>query len=75
MPSPELFDAGLLSPATAGSDGIVSDQAVLDALVDAESAYLRALVSVGIAPPEVLEGGNLEGALFEGGSLEGGRLE
>ena len=50
MPSPELFDAGLLSPATAGSDGIVSDQAVLDALWVAEVCYLRALVSVGIAP-------------------------
>ncbi len=53
MPSPELFDAGLLSPATAGSDGIVSDTAVLQALVDAESAYLRALVAVGIAPVAV----------------------
>ena len=44
------FDYGLLSPATAGSEEVVSDSAVLNALVDAEEAYLRALVAVGIAP-------------------------
>lgn len=44
------FDLGLLSPATAGSDDLVSDAAVLVALVDAEVAYLRALATVGVAP-------------------------
>ncbi len=51
MPSPDAgFDYGLLSPATAGSDGIVSDRAILGALYDTELCYLRALVAVGIAP-------------------------
>ena len=55
-------DYGLLSPATVGADDEVSDDAVLQALVDAESAYLRALVSVGVAPvAETLEASDLEG--------------
>ena len=51
----EGFDYGLLSPATAGFDQEASDLAVLRALYDTEVAYLRALVSTGIAPVEVLE--------------------
>lgn len=51
MPSPEPgFDQGLLSPATAGSDEVVSDSAILRALVETEVAYLLALVDTGIAP-------------------------
>lgn len=51
MPTADAaFDYGLLSPATAGGDAVVSDGAVLQALVDAEVGYLRALVAVGIAP-------------------------
>jgi 3-carboxy-cis,cis-muconate cycloisomerase len=51
LPSADrAFDSGLLSPATAGSDGAVSDVAVLSALVDAERGYLRALVAAGLAP-------------------------
>lgn len=53
-------DVGLLSPGTPVADA-VSDDAVLDALVATEAAYLRALVAVGIAPesavlPEVING-------------------
>lgn len=44
------FDYGLLSPATAGAEGIVSDAAIRIALVDVELGYLRALETVGIAP-------------------------
>ena len=61
MPTPEPpasdkpFDYGLLSPATAGSDGIVSDSAILLGLYDAEVCYLRALVAVGIAPASAAE--------------------
>lgn len=43
-------DYGLLSPATVGADDAVSDDAVLQALVDTEAAYLRALVAAGVAP-------------------------
>jgi len=46
----DIFDSGLLSPGTAGSDAVVSDAAVLAALVDVELAYLRTLVAAGIAP-------------------------
>jgi 3-carboxy-cis,cis-muconate cycloisomerase len=47
------FDSGLLSPATAGADDIVSDTAIRIALVDVELCYLRALEAVGIAPSGV----------------------
>lgn len=55
MPSDSSFDDGLLSPATAGSDDVVSDAAVFDALCVAELGYLRALVAVGIAPAAAAE--------------------
>jgi 3-carboxy-cis,cis-muconate cycloisomerase len=38
----EPFDAGLLSPVTAGQDAVVSDAAFLAALVEAEVALMRA---------------------------------
>ena len=47
------FDHGLLSPGTAGGDGIVSDPAIALALIQVEDAYLRALVATGIAPQTV----------------------
>lgn len=51
MPSADVpFDVGLLSPATAARDSVVSDAAVLAALVDVEVAYLQSLVAAGIAP-------------------------
>lgn len=44
------FDAGLLSPVTAGHDQIVSDAALLDALVTVEVALTRAWADAGVAP-------------------------
>ena len=41
------FDVGLLSPVTVGHDDAVSDAAILDALVTAEVALLRARGSAG----------------------------
>lgn len=51
-PSPDApaIDGGLLSPVTAGADGIVSDAAIRLAIVDVELCYLRALEKVGVAP-------------------------
>lgn len=48
------FDVGLLSPVSAGRDSIVSDAAVLRALVQAEVALAKALGSVGVAPPATI---------------------
>ncbi len=45
-----LIDVGLLSPVTVGHDALVSDAAVLDALVTAEVALTRAWAAVGAAP-------------------------
>jgi 3-carboxy-cis,cis-muconate cycloisomerase len=52
------LDRGLLSPATAGLDAVVSDGSILRALIQVEGAYLKALVNAGIAPSTVrsLEG-------------------
>ena len=66
MPSASPYDDGLLSPGTAGSDGIVSDVAVLDALCVAELGYLRALVAVGLAPQSAAEA--LEAGLYDDGA-------
>lgn len=46
---------GLLSPVTVGHDGIVADAAILDALVEAEVALVRAYVAVGTAPDAAAE--------------------
>ena len=43
------MDIGLLSPVTVGHDDVVSDAAVLDALVTAEAALVRAYAAVGLA--------------------------
>lgn len=51
MPS-ESFDRGLLTPVAAGHDAMVSDAAVLDALVRAECALVAAYVDLGVAPRE-----------------------
>lgn len=50
MPSepPPPVDAGLLSPVSVGRDAAVSDAAVLDALVTAEVALVRALAATGL---------------------------
>ncbi|MGC5171939.1 lyase family protein [Microbacterium sp. DT81.1] len=45
------IDVGLLSPVTAGYDELVTDDAVLDALVTAEVALVRAYATVGLADP------------------------
>ncbi len=44
------FDEGLLSPVTVGHDQIVSDAALLDALVAVEVALTRAWAAAGVAP-------------------------
>ncbi|MDR6877351.1 lyase family protein [Microbacterium barkeri] len=44
---PDRFDAGLLSPVTAGREDRVSDAAVLSALVLAERALIEAYIAVG----------------------------
>ncbi|MFE7846147.1 lyase family protein [Microbacterium sp. NPDC057407] len=63
MPSDDLapFDAGLLSPVTAGRDAVVSDDAVVDALVTAEVALVRALAAEGAIDPSIAE--RVSGAL------------
>jgi len=48
-------DVGLLSPVTAGRDALVSDAAYLRALVQAEIALVKALGSVGLAPPATMD--------------------
>ena len=42
------FDEGLLSPVTAGNDEVVSDAAVIDALVHAEQALVAAYFEIGM---------------------------
>lgn len=54
MPSDPL-DVGLLSPVTAGHDGLVSDRAYLDALVLAECALVTAYADRGMAPRDVAD--------------------
>ena len=51
----EIADVGLLSPVSAGTAGerLTGDDAVLRAMLRAESALLRALVRAGIAPAQV----------------------
>jgi 3-carboxy-cis,cis-muconate cycloisomerase len=49
------FDLGLLSPVTVGFDAAVSDAAVLDALVTAEVALVRARGTLGLSPAEVVD--------------------
>ena len=52
----ETADLGLLSPVSAGTEGevLTGDKAIVDAMVRAEAALLRALVSVGLAPDSAL---------------------
>lgn len=49
------IDVGLLSPGTAGADELVSDAAVVDALVAAEVALVRAHAAAGVVAPEVAD--------------------
>lgn len=49
------FDVGLLSPVTVGFDDAVSDAAVLDALVTAEVALIRARGALGLSLAEVVD--------------------
>ncbi|WP_291048855.1 lyase family protein [Herbiconiux sp.] len=51
MPS-EAFDHGLLSPVTVGHDALVSDDAVLAALVRAELGLVQAWSALGALPAE-----------------------
>jgi 3-carboxy-cis,cis-muconate cycloisomerase len=72
LPSdPHPLDVGLLSPVSAGHDAAVSDAAVLDALVAAEVALVRALASMGAAPAEVAD--DVSSALGWTGAGEGCR--
>lgn len=48
--SPSALDVGLLAPVAVGHDAEVTDAAVLDALVAAEVALVRAYADVGAAP-------------------------
>ena len=52
----EVADLGLLSPVSAGTAGeaLTGDKAIVDAMVRAEAALLRALVAVGLAPDSAL---------------------
>lgn len=50
--STDVFDAGLLSPATTGHDEVVRDAAVLDALVRAEMALITAYRDLGTLSPD-----------------------
>ncbi|WP_221583388.1 lyase family protein [Microbacterium sp. G2-8] len=50
MPTDASFDLGLISPATAGRDQAVADDAILRALVEAEVGIVDALVAEGVAP-------------------------
>lgn len=52
---PAAVDVGLLSPLTHGHDHLVSDSAVLDSLIAAEVALVRAYASVGLAPRSVAD--------------------
>ncbi|MCP2635718.1 lyase family protein [Microbacterium sp. HD4P20] len=52
---PLAGDAGLLSPVTVGHDAAVTDAAVLDALVTAEVALVRAYAAAGLVPGEVVD--------------------
>lgn len=75
MPTREkAFDHGLLSPGTAWGGSETSDDDVVDALYAVEAAYLRALVSVGIAPASAVlpEGITLDAADIASRSWEGG---
>lgn len=49
-----VIDEGLLSPVSAGRDAAVSDAALLDALVGAEAALVRAYGRIGLAPATVV---------------------
>ncbi len=49
------FEVGLLSPVTVGFDDAVSDAAVLDALVTAEVALIRARGALGLSGADVVE--------------------
>ncbi|WP_448002087.1 lyase family protein [Agromyces bauzanensis] len=51
--SPSALDVGLLVPVAVGHDDAVTDAAVLDALVAAEVALVRAYAEVGSAPSPV----------------------
>ncbi|WP_458042744.1 MULTISPECIES: lyase family protein [Bacteria] len=53
--SSPAFDVGLLSPVSVGHDALVGDEAVLDALVAAEVALVRAYGAVGVATAAVVE--------------------
>ena len=56
MPSDgPAIDVGLLSPVTVGFDASVSDAAVLDALVTAEVALIRARGALGLTPASVVD--------------------
>ncbi|WP_306232449.1 lyase family protein [Agrococcus beijingensis] len=49
------IDDGLLSPLTVGTDASVADASVLDALVAAEVALVRALGTAGLAPAHAVD--------------------
>ncbi|WP_243077209.1 lyase family protein [Microbacterium sp. SS28] len=55
-------DVGLLSPVTVGHDDVVTDAAILAALVDAEVALVHAYASLGVAAPAAAVAAALEDA-------------
>jgi len=69
------FDEGLLSPVAVGHDVLVTDAAVLDALVRAEHALITAYLDVGLLPAEVHAeitrawGGGRDAAAIDAASL------
>ncbi|MDX2376389.1 lyase family protein [Microbacterium sp. LRZ72] len=78
--APEALDSGLLSPVSAGLDDVVSDAAVLSALVAAEVSLTRAYAAAGLAPASVAEavaarfGWDEAGARCRGHGLDAGEL-
>ncbi|MGO1771026.1 MAG: lyase family protein, partial [Microbacterium sp.] len=63
-------DQGLLTPVSAGRDAAASDAAVLRALIEAETALVRAYAAIGAAPASVGKAAAaLRGAVVDAGEL------
>ncbi|MFG6503902.1 lyase family protein [Microbacterium sp. P05] len=77
MPSDaQPFDVGLLSPVSAGHDAAVSDAALLDALVAAEVALVRAMATVGAVDTAIADEVSVAlGWREAGGGCEGHGLD
>ncbi|MGL4256957.1 MAG: lyase family protein, partial [Microbacterium sp.] len=71
-PRDPAVDVGLLTPVSAGHDASVSDAAVVDALVTAEVALIRALATVGGLESAVADRVSAAFGWAEGGCREHG---